>query len=145
VAMELVRWLLPDRVLVRVGIAHGSFEAVRFRSDVTADSGDHAAHFLGTGVVRSHEAEKCGIKGIRILLHSSVVPLLHDASYMRPPVEALPTFMGDIPGETASLADQDQIRFPLCLGNALSLFLNLSSSDHLIIFVRTLMVLIISA
>jgi len=78
VAVDLLRWLMPSRVPVRIGIGYGTFEAVRFRSDVTVDGGDHAAHFLGTGVVRSHAAEKCGIKGIRLLLHPSVVPLLTD-------------------------------------------------------------------
>jgi len=63
---------------MRVGIAYGSFFAVRFRSDITVDTGDHAAHFLGTGVVRSHATEKCGIKGLRILLHRSAASLLDD-------------------------------------------------------------------
>ena len=83
-AVDLLQSLLPQRVPVRIGIAHGSFEAIRFRSDVTIDGGDHAAHFLGTGVVRSHATEACGIKGIRILLHPSVVTLLNDAAHNPP-------------------------------------------------------------
>lgn len=81
VAVDLLHGLLPQRVPVRIGIALGSFEAIRFRSDVTVDGGDHAAHFLGTGVVRSHTAETCGINGIRILLHPSTVPLLNDTAH----------------------------------------------------------------
>ncbi len=76
VAASLLQYLLPARVPIRIGIAHGTFEAVRFRSDITFDGGDHAAHFLGTAVVRAHATEKCGIKGIRVLLHPSAVRLL---------------------------------------------------------------------
>jgi hypothetical protein len=78
VAESLLQALLRQHVPVRIGIAHGSFAAIRFRSDVTVEGGDHAAHFLGTGVVRSHATEICGIKGLRILLHPSVLPLLND-------------------------------------------------------------------
>ncbi len=78
VAIDLLKYLLPQRIPVRIGVAYGSFAAVRFRSDVTVDGGDHAAHFLGTGVVRSHATESCGIKGLRILLHPSVEQLLND-------------------------------------------------------------------
>ena len=42
---------------------------------------DHAAQFLGTAVVRSHHAEGCGIKGIRILVDPSVEPLLTDSAH----------------------------------------------------------------
>jgi len=81
IAVHLMQSLLPQRIPLRVGIAHGSFSAVRFRSDITADAGDHAAHFLGTAVVRSHAAETCGIKGLRILLHPSAMPLLSDPAH----------------------------------------------------------------
>lgn len=69
---------------MRAGIAYGTFAAVRFRSDVTLDGSDHAAHFLGTGVVRAHAAETCGIKGIRILLHPSAAALLADPQHNAP-------------------------------------------------------------
>jgi len=78
IAVDLVQSLLHKRIPMRVGIAYGSFSAVRFRSDVTVDGGDHAAHFLGTGVVRSCRTEGCGINGLRILLHPSAVSLLND-------------------------------------------------------------------
>ncbi len=85
VAVGLVQWLLRQRIPMRAGIAYGSFSAVRFRSDVTVDGGDHAAHFLGTAVVRSHATETCGIKGLRILLHPSAASLLDDPTH-NPPV-----------------------------------------------------------
>ncbi len=81
VAVDLAHSLLSQKVPVRMGIAFGSFAALRFHSDVTADGGDHAAQFLGTAVVRACEAEKCGIKGMRILLHRSVEPLLADSAH----------------------------------------------------------------
>jgi hypothetical protein len=40
IAVDLVQSLLKQRVPMRVGIAYGSFSAVRFRSDVTVDTGD---------------------------------------------------------------------------------------------------------
>lgn len=83
-AAYFVQTLLSQRVPVRAGIAYGSFEAVRFRSDVTLEGGDHSAHFLGTGVVRSHAAETCGIKGVRILLHPSAAALLEDPVHNPP-------------------------------------------------------------
>jgi hypothetical protein len=73
IAIRLMHYLLAARVPVRVGIGHGSFSALRFRSDVTLEGGDHAAHFLGTGLVRSNAAEGCGIKGLRILMHPSAM------------------------------------------------------------------------
>jgi class 3 adenylate cyclase len=87
IAIHLIQSLLRNEVPVRIGIAHGSFEAVRFRSDIRADGGDHAAHFLGTGVVRAHATESCGIKGCRILLHPSAISLLEDPAH-NPPLPA---------------------------------------------------------
>jgi hypothetical protein len=78
-AVNLMRSMLSSKVPVRMGIALGSFAALRFRSDVSADGGDHAAQFLGTAVVRAYQAEKCGIKGMRILLHPSIRSLFTDA------------------------------------------------------------------
>ena len=47
IAVYVMQSLLKSGVPLRIGIASGSFEAVRFRSDITSDGGDHAAHFLG--------------------------------------------------------------------------------------------------
>lgn len=84
IASHFVRTLVSQRIPVRAGIACGTFAAVRFRSDATLEGGDHAAHFLGTGVVRAHAAETCGIKGIRILLHPSAAALLTDPQHNTP-------------------------------------------------------------
>ena len=81
IAIDLARRMLSSKVPVRIGIAFGSFAALRFRSDVSADGGNHAAQFLGTSVVRAYQAERCGIKGMRVLLHPSVEPLWVDARH----------------------------------------------------------------
>lgn len=81
IGVDMAKSLLEQRIPVRMGVAYGSFAAVRFRSDMTDATGDHGAHFLGTGVVYSHQAEKCGVKGIRILVHRSAVPLLGDPAH----------------------------------------------------------------
>jgi class 3 adenylate cyclase len=80
IAVDLVQSLLPQKIPVRIGIACGTFAAVRFRSDISSEGGEHAAHFLGTGVVRAYAAERCGIKGVRILLHTSTEEYLTDES-----------------------------------------------------------------
>lgn len=78
-AVDFARSMLSQKIPVRIGIAFGSFAALRFRSDVTAEGGDHASEFLGTAVVRAYQTEGCKIKGLRIFLHPSVHPLLKDA------------------------------------------------------------------
>ena len=82
IATYILQSLLRARVPARAGIAYGSFSAVRFRSDIYPAGGDHSAHFLGTGVVRSYATtESCGIKGLRILLHPSAVALLDNEDH----------------------------------------------------------------
>ena len=78
IAIDLLHALLPQKIPVRMGIAYGSFSALRFKSDIMSDGGYHAAQFLGTAIVRAHAAETCGIKGLRILLHPSLIPLFDD-------------------------------------------------------------------
>lgn len=63
---------LISKVPVRAGIALGTFETLRFKTDIKLDSGEHASHFLGTGVVKAFQAESCGIKGMRVLIHPSL-------------------------------------------------------------------------
>jgi hypothetical protein len=93
-AVELLHGLLSQEIPVRIGIAFGSFAALRFKSDITSEGGDHASQFLGTAVVRAHATETCGIKGLRIMLHPSVMPLLtdpnHNPSNVRNPIRVLP-------------------------------------------------------
>jgi hypothetical protein len=75
-ASELTFSLLSQGVPIRTGIALGSFATLRFRSDVQKDGGDHASQVLGTAVARACRAESCGVKGIRVLIHPSMEPLI---------------------------------------------------------------------
>lgn len=72
VISNLMRGFIRNQVPVRAGIASGTFEVIRFKSDIMSDSSEHASHFLGTGVVKACQSESCGIKGMRILLHPSI-------------------------------------------------------------------------
>ena len=101
VATYILQSLLRARVPARAGIAYGSFSAVRFRSDVSVEGGDHSAHFLGTGVVRSHAVESCGIKGLRILLHPSAAALLDNQDH-RPSHDQKISYVACSPEESAN-------------------------------------------
>ena len=71
----LMQRFLIYGVPVRAGIALGTFEAIRFKSDIKSESGEHASQFLGTGVVNACRAESCSIKGMRIFIHPSIEKL----------------------------------------------------------------------
>ena len=55
---------------------------LRFLTDSSAQASFHVSQFLGTGVVRAYKTERCGIPGLRILLHPDLEPLL-DKDAMR--------------------------------------------------------------
>lgn len=77
-ARSLMRDLVKKRVPTRMGIGCGSFAPLRFFSDSTRAARIHTTQFLGTAVVRAHAAEQSGIKGLRILVHPSVMDVLRD-------------------------------------------------------------------
>ncbi len=112
-AVNLARSMLSCKVPVRVGIAFGSFAALRFRSDVSADGGDHAAQFLGTAVVRAYQAEKCGIKGMRILLHPSVEPLLADSTHRPVPPPVNTVLVRPLECSSTECANKTGVRYEL--------------------------------
>lgn len=79
-AIQLARTLMFELVSsdipVRMGIACGSYRMLRFLSDLSSNAAFHVSQFLGTGVVRAYQTERCGIPGLRILLHQNLEPLL---------------------------------------------------------------------
>jgi hypothetical protein len=75
-ARTLMFELVTSEVPVRMGLAQGSYRMLRFLTDSSAHVSFHMSQFLGTGVVRAYEAERCGIPGLRILLHPNLEPLL---------------------------------------------------------------------
>jgi len=38
-------------------------------TDISDEVRRHSSQFLGTGVIRAHQAESCGLKGLRIFIH----------------------------------------------------------------------------
>lgn len=79
-AIDLARSLMFDLVTseipVRMGLARGSYRMLRFLTDSSAHVSFHMSQFLGTGVVRAYQTERCGVPGLRILLHPDLEPLL---------------------------------------------------------------------
>jgi hypothetical protein len=82
VARSLMFDLVSNEVPARIGIARGSYRMLRFLTDSSAQASFHVSQFLGTGVVRAYKTERCGIPGLRILLHPDLEPLL-DKDAMR--------------------------------------------------------------
>lgn len=81
-ARTLMFELVTSEIPVRMGLARGSYRMLRFLTDSSAHVSFHMSQFLGTGVVRAHETERCGVPGLRILLHPDIEPML-DKDAMR--------------------------------------------------------------
>lgn len=71
VSLELMRRFIVEKVPVRMGIGKGTFYPSRFSTDLIDSTIVSRSLFVGTAVVRSHCAEKCGGKGLRIFVHPS--------------------------------------------------------------------------
>lgn len=72
IAIEMMRQLIGYHVPVRMGFAKGELRVLRFQSDSYGWNINHSTQFLGPGVVRATRAEKCGAKGMRILVDPSI-------------------------------------------------------------------------
>jgi hypothetical protein len=85
-AIHLARTLMfefvTSEIPVRMGLARGSYRLLRFLTDSSDRVAFHMSQFLGTGIVRAHQTERCGIPGLRILLHPDLESLL-DREAMR--------------------------------------------------------------
>ncbi|MFZ1145662.1 MAG: hypothetical protein ACLQPN_17530 [Bryobacteraceae bacterium] len=68
-AQVFMRDLISFRVPARMGIGRGTFRGLRFATDTSDEVKRHSSQFLGTGVIRAHQAESCGLKGLRIFIH----------------------------------------------------------------------------
>jgi hypothetical protein len=75
-ARTLMFELVTSEIPVRMGLARGSYRMLRFLTDSSAQVSFHMSQFLGTGIVRAHQTECCGVPGLRILLHPDLEPLL---------------------------------------------------------------------
>jgi hypothetical protein len=68
-AQAFMRDLISFRVPARMGIGRGTFRGLRLTTDISDEVRRHSSQFLGTGVIRAHQAESCGLKGLRIFIH----------------------------------------------------------------------------
>jgi hypothetical protein len=105
-AIDLARSLMFDLVSseipVRMGIARGSYRMLRFLTDSSAHVTFHMSQFLGTGVVRAYQTERCGVPGLRILLHPNLEPLLDKQALRIVPVK---------PGANMRLNVQSEVNY----------------------------------
>ena len=81
-ARTLMFELVTSEIPTRMGLARGSYRMLRFLTDSSDRVSFHMSQFLGTGIVRAYQTERCGIPGLRILLHPDLEPLL-DKEAMR--------------------------------------------------------------
>jgi hypothetical protein len=86
-ARTLMFELVTSEIPVRMGLARGSFRMLRFLTDSSAHVSFHMSQFLGTGVVRAYQTERCGIPGLRILLHPNLESSLDKNSLGIVPVQ----------------------------------------------------------
>lgn len=102
-AINLARLLMFDLVTseipARMGIARGSYRMLRFLTDSSAHVSFHMSQFLGTGVVRAYQTERCGVPGLRILLHPDLEPLLDKEALRIIPVIASKELKLDVQSE----------------------------------------------
>jgi hypothetical protein len=107
VAPGLMRDFILADVPVRMGIGMGTYYAFRHSLEQADDQLVARSLFAGTGVVFAHDAEACGAKGCRILVHwsaeESVRHHKHDALLM-----SLPAEMNGVRTELCYLATEAQ-------------------------------------
>ena len=109
-ARTLMFELVTSEIPARMGLARGSYRMLRFLSDSSDRVSFHMSQFLGTGIVRAYQTERCGVPGLRILLHPDLEPLL-DKEAMRivPPK----------PGEKMRLDVRSEVNYLDCTENDL--------------------------
>lgn len=110
VAKTLMFELVTSDIPVRMGIARGSYRMLRFLTDSSDHVAFHMSQFLGTGIVRAYQTERCGIPGLRILLHPDLEPLL-DREAMR--------IIPAIPSEKMRLPVQSEVNYLEAADNSL--------------------------
>ncbi len=72
VAVDLMQAAIRVEVPVRMGLGRGTFYAFKHSVETSGVQVISKALFAGTAVINSHDAERCGAKGCRILVHPSV-------------------------------------------------------------------------
>lgn len=110
-AIHLARTLMFELVTsetpVRMGLARGSYSMLRFMTDSSPRVSFHMSQFLGTGIVRACQAERCGVPGLRILLHPDLEPLLDKDALRIIPVKPSEAMRLNVRSEVNYLAEKD--------------------------------------
>jgi hypothetical protein len=75
-AGDIMRTCLLHRIPVRMGLAMGTFEPLKFGAETIGGTGIYTSLFYGTGVVRAYRAERESGKGMRIFVHPSAMAAL---------------------------------------------------------------------
>ena len=91
-ARSLMRSLILEDVPVRMGVGFGGFFAQRFSTETRGPKTHHISEFFGTAVVHAHQAESCGVSGMRILIHPSVDQWIQRQEAEAMPVRKVPKF-----------------------------------------------------
>ena len=72
-AIGFAQYFMPDmvsfRVPVRTGIGRGAHRGLRLTTDISDEVRRRSSQFLGTEVIRAHQAGSCGLRGLRIFIH----------------------------------------------------------------------------
>src|SRR5437588_11901588 len=102
--------LVTSEIPVRMGIARGSYRMLRFLTDTSAQVTFHMSQFLGTGVVRAYQTERCGLPGLRILLHPDLEPLLDRETMRIVPVKAAANMRLEVLSEVNYLEEFTTVR-----------------------------------
>lgn len=76
ISAELMRILIFNQLPVRIGIGRGTFYPEQCATNLIGSSLVAKAVFFGTGVINAYQAEQCGAKGMRILVHPTAVRTL---------------------------------------------------------------------
>jgi hypothetical protein len=71
-AVKLMQRFVRAGVPVRMGMAAGTFWPGRLSTDVFGETSFARTIFYGTAIVRAHQAEQCGLAGMRIFLDESL-------------------------------------------------------------------------
>lgn len=112
-AIQLARTLMFELVTsdvpVRMGLACGSYRMLRFLTDSSAQVHFHMSQFLGTGIVRAYQTERCGVPGLRILLHPDLEPLLDKKAMRIVPLRSSEKMRLNVQSEVNYLDEMDSL------------------------------------
>jgi hypothetical protein len=106
-ARTLMFEMVNNEAPVRMGLAEGSYRMLRFTSGSSADVSFQMSQFLGTGVVRAYRTERCGIPGLRILLHPNLELMLDKRALRIIPVEPIEKMRPDVRSEVNYLEEKE--------------------------------------